>query len=470
MCLSRVGLIGVLVLCVPLAAAAAAPTLLRETFDAADAKLPPGWRVTRGTWRVDKGTLVADSLKGEAYVLAGDADWENYEIEATATFVQVRDPGRWLSIVFRAPDDDSTPFSHFPIRQKTTARNGTEFAVKTTWKHWSVRATAKATADAKLGVPRRLRVLVQGTRVQAYLDGQRVIESQFCVDRQAGCVGLGASGCVARFDDFVVRALPNSPKPTLQAERPERCICIAHRGFSAVYPENTMLAVMKGIEAGAEGIEFDVYNSSDRIPVLMHDKTVQRTTDGQGEVAKLTLEQLRKLDAGAWKNKKFAGEPVPTLADVLGKMKATTAKAMIEIKPDGIAREIVAAVRAADMVDQVVAISFSGRACADVHALEPRLPVALVVGGKPKGTMTEQADSLCGKAKKCGATILDLNYKMLSAEFVAELRKRGFRVWCWTVDSPVAMAALARWGVEAITTNRPDLMIQWRRDLANSRK
>ena len=470
MCLSHVGLIGVLVLCVPLVAASAAPPLLRESFDGAEGTLPAGWRVSRGAWRVEKGALIADSVKDEAYVLAGDTAWENYEIEVTATFVTVRDASRWLSVVFRAPADASTPFSHFPVRQKTTARNGTEFAVRATWKRWSVRATAKAKADAKLGEPRRLRVVVQGTRVQGYVDGERVIDSQFCVDRETGCVGLGVSGCVARFDDFVVRALPKSPKPPLQVEHPERCLCIAHRGFSTVYPENTLLAVMKGIDAGADGIEFDVYNSSDRVPVLMHDKTVQRTTDGTGEVAKLPLAQLRKLDAGAWKHKKFAGEPVPALADVLVKMKATKAKAMIEIKPDGIAREVVAAVRAADMLGQSVAISFSDQACTDVHALEPGLPVALVVGGKPKGTMAQQADSLCGRAKKCGAAILDLNFQMLSPDFVAELRRRGFRVWCWTVDDAAVMDALARWGVEAITTNRPDLMVRWRRELVGSRK
>jgi len=469
--LSRLCPIVVLVLCVLTAAAsAAAPALLRESFDGPDGELPTGWRVSRGAWRVEKGALIADSVKGEAYVLAGDAAWANYEIEVTATFVKVREPSRWLSIVFRAPADASTPFSHFPVRQKTTARNGTEFAVRATWKRWSVRAAAKAKADANLGVPRRLRVVVQGTRVQGYLDGRRVIDSPFCVDRESGCVGLGVSGCVARFDDFVVRAVPGPPKAPAHVEHPERCLCIAHRGFSTFYPENTLLAVTKGIEAGADGVEFDVYNSSDRVPVLLHDKTVDRTTDGKGEVAKLTLAQLETLDAGAWKDKKFAGEPVPTLADVLGKMKATTAKAMIEIKPDGIAREVVAAVRAADMLGQSVAISFSDRACADVHALEPGLPVALVVGGKPKGTMAQQADSLCGRARTCGAAILDLNFQMLSPEFVAELRRRGFRVWCWTVNEPAVMDALARWGVEAITTDRPDLMARWRRDLASSRK
>ena len=464
----RLRCIVVLALCLAQAASSAsagARELLRETFDQADGKLPAGWRTVRGQWRVEEGALVADALKGEAYVLVGDETWENYEVEVTATFLKVREPSRWLSIVFRAPADGSTPWSQFPIRQKATARNGTEFAVRATPKRWSVRATGKAKADSQLGQPRRLRVAVRGTKVEGFLDGQRVIESPFCVDRETGCVGLGVSGCVARFDDLVVRALPKAPKPPPAVEHPERCLCVAHRGFSASYPENTLLAVMKGIEAGADGIEFDVYNSSDRVPVLMHDKTVKRTTDGTGEVKSLSLAQLKKLDAGSWKGKRFAGEPVPTLLDVLRKMKATKARAMIEIKPDGIAREVVEAVREAGMVGQSVAISFSDKACADVHALEPKLPVSLVVGGKPKGGVRQQADSLCGRAAKCGAKILDLNFQMLSPELVAELRRRGFVVWCWTVDDAVLMDTLARWGVEAVTTDRPDLMTQWRREI-----
>ena len=95
-----------------------------------------------------------------------------------------------------------------------------------------------------------------------------------------------------------------------------------------------------------------------------------------------------------------------------------------------------------------------------------QLPIALVVGRTPKGNLRQRATSLCTRAEKCGATILDLNFQMLSPEMVAELRGRGFRVWCWTVDDEAVMDALARWGVEAITTNHPDLMAQWRRRLA----
>ena len=448
-------------------AAAEGQVVLTESFDRADGKLPKGWRVVRGTWRVEQGALVADSLRAEAYIVVGDAAWENYEVEATATFLKAREPSRWLSIVFRAAQDGAPPFSHFPIRQKTTARNGTEFAVKAAWKQWSVRSVGKAKRDSELGTPRRLRLVVRGTQVQGFLDGEQVIDSPFCVDRATGCVGLGASGCVARFDDFVVRRLPKAATPRVQeAEHPERSLCVAHRGFSRVYPENTLLAVMKGIEAGADGIEFDVYNSKDRVPVLLHDKTVDRTTDGKGEVAELTLAELSKLDAGSWKGKQFAGEPVPTLLDVLKKMKATKAKAMVEIKQNGIAREVVAAIREADMVEQAVAISFSDRTCADVHALEPRLPVALVVGGKPKKTAAGRAAYLATRAKKCGATVLDLNFQMVTPELVAGLNRRGFAVWCWTVNDEAIIDILARWGVEAITTDRPDLMVAWRRKLS----
>ena len=97
-------------------------------------------------------------------------------------------------------------------------------------------------------------------------------------------------------------------------------LCIAHRGFSAAAPENTSVAVRKGMAVGADGCEFDVRLSRDGVVVLMHDATVDRTTDGTGRVAELTLADLRRLDAGSWKDAEFRGERVPTLGEALSMM------------------------------------------------------------------------------------------------------------------------------------------------------
>ena len=123
------------------------------------------------------------------------------------------------------------------------------------------------------------------------------------------------------------------------------------------------------------------------------------------------------------------------------------------------------AIRDADMVAASAVISFQDKAVADIRAFEPSLPCALVVGGERKGTETQWADALARRAKECGATILDLHYGMLSPTLVHELHQRGFKVWCWTVNDAAVMDALARWGVDAITTDHPDTMVRWRKRL-----
>ncbi len=102
-------------------------------------------------------------------------------------------------------------------------------------------------------------------------------------------------------------------------ELPARGIC-AHRGENRVHPENTLSAFRAAIDMGAHMIEFDVRLTKDKKPVIMHDRSVDRTTDGKGLVSELTFEQIRKLDAGSWKSEKFKGEKVPTLSEALDVM------------------------------------------------------------------------------------------------------------------------------------------------------
>jgi len=248
------------------------------------------------------------------------------------------------------------------------------------------------------------------------------------------------------------------------AARPaDRVQCVAHRGFSAVAPENTLAAVRKAIEAGADGCEFDVRASRDGVAVLMHDAKVDRTTNAEGGVGTFTAEELQHLDAGSWKGEAFAGEPVPTLLQVLRAMKGTGCTAVVEVKQDGIAKAVVDAVRGTAMGEATVVISFSDRALEDVHGLDPKIPCALLVGGKMKGAVAEWAAHLAERAKTCGATLLDLHHEMLSPELIADLNRRGLAVWCWTVNDPDQMKTLAAWGVEAVTTDRPDLMAEPRK-------
>ena len=278
-------------------------------------QLPAGWRIAAGDWRFAEGALSVDSMKGEARVTFGENSWQNYEIKVTATFLKVQNDSRWLAIVFRGARDGSTPWSQFPIRLKTSGHSGSEFAVRKDSKQWDVRQRVRGTKDSKIGRPRQLRVVVQGSNVQGYLDGRLLVESPFCMDRNTGCVGLSVSGCMARFEDFKVRRLPDTPRTLKKDLRPFEVV--AHRGFSAVAPENTLVAIRKAIEAGATACEFDVYAAKDGPVVLMHDATVNRTTDGNGKVTELTAAELRRLDAGSWKDQRWTGLGVSTLGEVL---------------------------------------------------------------------------------------------------------------------------------------------------------
>lgn len=426
-----------------------------ETFDGRGS-LPTGWSVVSGDWKQADGVLLARSMESDSYITFGDPSWKNYEVEATVTFLKVRDPARWVSLLVRASEDGQTPWSQVPVRFDATQKNGVEFAVRTNPRQWSVRQTAAASTSSELNQARRLKAIVRQSYVEVHLDGQQVLSSHYCVDRDRGCVGLGVSGCIASFDDVSVRRLPEDDSDVSVPVGP--CETVAHRGYSAVAPENTLVAISEAIQVGATGCEFDVYRCGDGTVVLMHDKTVDRTTDGTGRVTELSLDHLRQLDAGAWKGARFAGERVPTLKEALLRLRGTGCQPVIEIKMEGISHQVVDDVRALDMVDQVAVIAFSQQVVREIRELEPQLTCAWLFGDTIEGTPAEQADWLKTRADQCNATILDLNYKILSPALVAELKHRDLAVWTWTVNEAAVMRALRRWGVDSITTDRPDLL------------
>ena len=428
-----------------------------EIYTFSDGKIPDGWTVGSGEWKVVDGALVVDASGSLATIFFGDPHQQNYELSAKITYKSVDDALRWASLIFRAGEDGKRPWSQVPVRFETTARNGIEFAVLTD-KGWNLRQANNAKEPCKLGETRELRVLVRGTMVEAYLDGVRLIRNAFCIDRDYGCVGLAASGCSVAFDDVTVKPLPPS-ESTFSEMKPKPCKVIAHRGFSGIAPENTLASARAAIDVGADGSEFDIRCSSDGHIILLHDYTVDRTTDGKGKGSELTFATLRKLDAGSWKDKKYAGEQIPTLDEAIAVFKDTGCKPVIEIKEEGISQRVIDAVRRAGMFDQTIIIAGSGKVVREIRKLAPELPCYLVWRKVLEGTPHEQAQEILRVAAKHNTSMVDLDYGMLSPEVVKELKRGGLTVWCWTVDSPVAIEALMRWGVDGITTNYPNEVI-----------
>jgi len=233
----------------------------------------------------------------------------------------------------------------------------------------------------------------------------------------------------------------------------------AHRGFSGAAPENTLAAFHAAIEAGADMVELDVHLSRDGRLVVIHDDTLSRTTNGKGNVADKTLAELQGLDAGAWFNPSFAGEKIPTLAQVLVLTRGRV-PLNIELKKgkdfpytmEELADRTLEEVERAGMLDQVLFSSFDPAAIDRIQAVNPRLPVGLITQ-KPWATPEEAGG---GKAY---ATLNSL-YKNLNAENVRLAHSRGIRIHAWTVNTPEEMEQVIGLGVDGIITNYPDRLIE----------
>jgi glycerophosphoryl diester phosphodiesterase len=230
-------------------------------------------------------------------------------------------------------------------------------------------------------------------------------------------------------------------------------LIIAHRGFSGRYPENTLRALREALALPVDGCEIDTHRTADGVPVLLHDATVNRTTDGKGAIRELTLEQVRALDAGSWKGAEFAGEKVPTLAEALNTLKGR-GLLVIEIKAAGMAAEVVWAVRKAGSLGQCVVFSFDDGVVRQVAELEPRLPAIWLLGQVPVEEDEQQELLLDALESRCAA--LAPHYGALTPEFVRRAHRLGLGLWAWTVDDPAAMRRVAALGADALITNWPD--------------
>ena len=242
---------------------------------------------------------------------------------------------------------------------------------------------------------------------------------------------------------------------------------VAHRGFSYEYPENTVASAKGAILAKAEGCECDVYLSRDGVVFIMHDSTFNRTTNVKAEiidgkpkpvnVADLSFEEIRQLDAGSWKDAKFAGEKIPTLDEWLAALKDSECWPVIEIKKTGYEQQVIDAVKKAEMEDRVVIIAFPKDAVKVVRKLAPKIPVAWLWGDKWEKSDAELVEFLVATANEVDTNLLDLAHTYLNANVVKGLNDAGITVWSWTIDDPLRMAALRKTGVVSITTNRPDV-------------
>ncbi|MGG7621239.1 glycerophosphodiester phosphodiesterase [Bacillus coreaensis] len=232
---------------------------------------------------------------------------------------------------------------------------------------------------------------------------------------------------------------------------------VAHRGATAYAPENTIAAFDLAVDMKADYIEIDVQRSKDGELVLIHDTTVDRTTDGTGKVGELTFEQLRSLDAGSWKGEQYEGEPIPTFEEILDRYRGKVG-ILIELKaPElypGIEKQVAEALKERNLDkpqnEKIIIQSFNFESMKTTNELLPLVPI---------GVLTSNRAHTTPEALQEFSTYADWfnpSYGIVTEELVNQVHSLGMKIGSWTVRSQEAADFLFELKVDAIITDYPD--------------
>jgi glycerophosphoryl diester phosphodiesterase len=222
-----------------------------------------------------------------------------------------------------------------------------------------------------------------------------------------------------------------------------KVIITSHRGAGSLEPENTLRAMQRAIALGVDQIETDAQLTRDGYLVLMHDPTVDRTTNGTGKVAELTFAEIRQLNAGH-------GERIPTLQEALALTRSKVVL-QIELKGPGTALPVVQAVEAADAVAQVILTSFKHQWLVEAQAQNPKLHTGALWGRLPTDTVQQ--------TQQLGLHALHIWHEFIDQQLVKDAHERGLLVRAWNTDKEDDIRRLIGLGVDAIGSDRPDLLL-----------
>ena len=233
-------------------------------------------------------------------------------------------------------------------------------------------------------------------------------------------------------------------------DEPTRMIIIAHRGASRAAPENTLSAMKKAIEFGADYAECDVFQIKDGEIVLFHDEEMERTTGKPGMIWEYTLAELRELEVGSWFKEEFRGESIPTLREVIQSVKGKI-KLNIEVKVSGedpeIAQKVVDIIRSESITNECMVTSFEKPVIEKVKEIAPELITGFIFDEEhPPDIFDGNWEYVC-----CKRNIVD-------AEFVQRAKQKGKKVFVWTVNYPAEMKKLIGLGVDGIITDVPNVL------------
>jgi len=240
----------------------------------------------------------------------------------------------------------------------------------------------------------------------------------------------------------------------------------SHRGGGATAPENTIPAISAALAAGFDYVEVDVALTSDGHAVLMHDASVDRTTDGHGLLADLTFEHVRSLDAGAWFDPSFRGTQVPTFAEFLDVLAETSRRALVELKGEWDAASVTRLadeLAARDLEQRAILSSFDARTLALAAAASEETPRLLILKHLPDDVVRAITEAGARGMIASRASVLE------RPEVIDEAHAAGLRVVVYTLNSDDQWDAATALGVDGIVTDDPGTLSQWQQAVGGAR-
>ncbi len=258
--------------------------------------------------------------------------------------------------------------------------------------------------------------------------------------------------------------------PALNLLTLKRPLVIGHRGFCKIAPENTLPSFQFAMTAGADLVELDYHHSKEGVPVVIHDATLDRTTDARQlwgataiQVAAKTLTEIKALDAGSWFDAKYRSAKIPTLVEALDAIQGSGGVTAIERKA-GDAATCVKILREKNLINRVVVHSFYWDYLRDFHKLAPEQVLAAIgpPGSRDDGRKLSAAEKVLSEKwldemKDTGARAVHWN-QMVTKEAVDLAHKRGLKVWIYTINDPATANLLLDMGVDGITSDNTSLI------------
>jgi glycerophosphoryl diester phosphodiesterase len=255
------------------------------------------------------------------------------------------------------------------------------------------------------------------------------------------------------------------------SESTKQPLIIAHRGSSALAPENTLAAFTQAITDGADGIEFDVQLAKDGVPVVIHDANLRRTANRRDVVSNLTSRELASIDVGSWFNRKcprrakpaYANEHIPTLEEIFCLLASNTHSdfaCYLELKIDqrdtaydDLVESVLSSIDAHRLFPNTTIVSFNLAALAYAKNRKPSIRTGALF--EPTGLTPKRKRTIIGLATECGATEILLHRLMARRGMIELVIKSGLTPTVWTIDDPRWAQRAKRMGIHSLITNTP---------------